>query len=84
MNIIIMLLLISFLILIHELGHFMSARALGIKVDTVKVCSLNYSLKNFQGFSSSTHSILRRGIPDGKKKKIRMICSKTNPYGKGQ
>ena len=33
MNIIIMLLLISFLILIHELGHFMSARALGIKVD---------------------------------------------------
>lgn len=33
MNIIIMLLLISFLILVHELGHFMSARALGIKVD---------------------------------------------------
>ncbi len=33
MNIIIMLLLISFLILVHELGHFMSARFLGIKVD---------------------------------------------------
>lgn len=33
MNIIIMLLLISFLILVHELGHFLSARALGIKVD---------------------------------------------------
>lgn len=28
-----MLLLISFLILVHELGHFMSARFLGIKVD---------------------------------------------------
>lgn len=28
-----MLLLISFLILVHELGHFLSARALGIKVD---------------------------------------------------
>lgn len=28
-----MLLLISFLILIHELGHFLSARALGIKVE---------------------------------------------------
>ena len=28
-----MLLLISFLILVHELGHFMSARVLGIKVD---------------------------------------------------
>lgn len=33
MNIVIMLLLISFLILVHELGHFMSARVLGIKVD---------------------------------------------------
>lgn len=33
MNIIIMLLLISLLILVHELGHFLSARALGIKVD---------------------------------------------------
>ena len=33
MNIIIMLLLISLLILVHELGHFLSARVLGIKVD---------------------------------------------------
>lgn len=33
MNIIIMLLLISLLILVHELGHFLSARALGIKVE---------------------------------------------------
>lgn len=33
MNIIIMILLISFLILIHELGHFMAAKAFKIKVD---------------------------------------------------
>ena len=33
MNVIIMILLISLLILVHELGHFLSARALGIKVD---------------------------------------------------
>ena len=33
MNILIMILLISLLILVHELGHFMSARMLGIKVD---------------------------------------------------
>ncbi len=33
MNVIIMLLLISLLILVHELGHFLSARALGIKVE---------------------------------------------------
>lgn len=33
MNVIIMILLISLLILVHELGHFLAARALGIKVD---------------------------------------------------
>ena len=33
MNIIIMLLLISLLILVHELGHFLAARFFGIKVD---------------------------------------------------
>lgn len=33
MNIVIMILLISFLILIHELGHFMAAKAFKIKVD---------------------------------------------------
>lgn len=33
MNIVIMILLISFLILIHELGHFFAARAVGIKVE---------------------------------------------------
>lgn len=33
MNVIIMILLISLLILVHELGHFMAARMLGIKVD---------------------------------------------------
>lgn len=32
MSIILMILLLGFLILIHELGHFMAARALGIKV----------------------------------------------------
>lgn len=33
MSIIIMILLLSFLILVHEAGHFMAARMLGIKVD---------------------------------------------------
>ena len=33
MNVIIMILLISFLILIHEMGHFMAAKAFKIKVD---------------------------------------------------
>ena len=33
MSLIIMILLLSFLILIHEAGHFLAARALGIKVD---------------------------------------------------
>lgn len=33
MQIIIMILLLSFLILVHEAGHFMAARMLGIKVD---------------------------------------------------
>ena len=33
MSIIIMILLLSFLILVHEAGHFMAARSLGIKVD---------------------------------------------------
>lgn len=33
MNIIIMIILISFLILIHELGHFLAAKSFGIKVD---------------------------------------------------
>ena len=33
MNIVLMILLISFLILIHELGHFLSARMLGFKVE---------------------------------------------------
>lgn len=33
MNTIIMILLISFLILVHELGHFLSAKALGFKVE---------------------------------------------------
>lgn len=32
MSIVIMVLLLSFLILVHELGHFITARALGIKV----------------------------------------------------
>ncbi len=32
MSIIIMILLLSFLVLVHEAGHFMAARALGIKV----------------------------------------------------
>lgn len=32
MNIIIMILLISFLILVHELGHLLTALALGFKV----------------------------------------------------
>ena len=33
MSVIIMILLLSFLILVHEAGHFMAARMLGIKVD---------------------------------------------------
>ena len=33
MSLIIMILLLSFLILVHEAGHFMAARMLGIKVD---------------------------------------------------
>ncbi len=33
MSIVIMILLLSFLILVHEAGHFLAARALGIKVD---------------------------------------------------
>ena len=33
MNILIMILLISFLIMIHELGHFMAAKAFGMKVE---------------------------------------------------
>ncbi len=33
MSIVIMILLLSFLILVHEAGHFMAARMLGIKVD---------------------------------------------------
>ena len=33
MSIIIMILLLSFLILIHEIGHFLAAKAFGIKVD---------------------------------------------------
>ncbi len=33
MQIVIMILLLSFLILVHEAGHFMAARMLGIKVD---------------------------------------------------
>ncbi|MBP3820156.1 RIP metalloprotease RseP [bacterium] len=33
MSIVIMILLLSFLILVHEAGHFFAARALGIKVD---------------------------------------------------
>lgn len=33
MSLIIMILLLSFLILVHEAGHFLAARALGIKVD---------------------------------------------------
>lgn len=32
MSIIIMILLLSFLVLVHEAGHFLAARALGIKV----------------------------------------------------
>lgn len=32
MSIIIMILLLSFLVLVHEAGHFYAARALGIKV----------------------------------------------------
>ncbi|HIU85657.1 TPA: site-2 protease family protein, partial [Candidatus Spyradomonas excrementavium] len=33
MNVIIMILLISLLILVHEAGHFLAARMMGIKVD---------------------------------------------------
>ena len=33
MSIIIMILLLSFLVLIHELGHFLAAKAFGMKVD---------------------------------------------------
>ena len=33
MSIIIMILLLSLLILVHEAGHFLAARAFGIKVD---------------------------------------------------
>ena len=37
MSIIIMLLLLSILILVHEAGHFLAAKAFGIKVDKDKV-----------------------------------------------
>ena len=33
MSILIMILLLSLLILVHEAGHFMAARAFGIKVE---------------------------------------------------
>ena len=33
MSIIIMILLLSFLVLIHEFGHFIAAKAFGMKVD---------------------------------------------------
>ena len=32
MSIIIMILLLSFLVLVHELGHFFAAKAFGMKV----------------------------------------------------
>ena len=38
MSIIIMILLLSLLILVHEAGHFLAARMFGVKVDKLKFC----------------------------------------------
>ena len=58
MQIIIMILLLSFLILVHEAGHFMAARMLGIKVD---------KFGNEMSGNRSFDGMIFHGIPPGMK-----------------
>ena len=45
MNILIMILLISFLVMVHELGHYTAGKILGFKIDEF---SIGFGPKLFQ------------------------------------